>query len=70
MDVVPRDGVVPAGAGGLTDGEDESLVKSLSQQHQNSSALRGVWQEGPTGRTGIRLTGIRMLLLHTNHHIH
>lgn len=48
MDVVPCDCVVPAGAGGLTDGEDESLVKSLPQQLQNSSALRGVGQEGLT----------------------
>lgn len=48
MDVVPRDCVVPAGAGGLADGEDESLVKSLPQQHQNSSALSGVGQVGPT----------------------
>lgn len=70
MDVVPRDCVVPAGAGGLTDGEDESLVKSPPQQLQNSPALRGVRQEGPTGHTGIRLTGIWMLLLHTNSHIH
>lgn len=46
MDVVPRDCVVPAGAGGVTDGEDEPLVESLPQQHRNPSALGGVGQEG------------------------
>lgn len=69
MDVVPGDRVLPAGAGGLSDGEDEPLVKSLPQQPQNSPALGAVGQEGPTRRTGIRLAGTRMLLLHTNHHL-
>lgn len=48
MDVVPGDCVVPAGAGGLADGEDEPPVEGLPQQHQNPPALRGVGQEGPS----------------------
>lgn len=70
MNVVPRDRVLPVGAGGLTHSEDEPLVKSLPQQLQNSSALGGVREEGLTGHTGKRLTRMRVLLLHTkNKHL-
>lgn len=64
MHIIPRDCVVPVRAGWLTNSEDESLVKSLPQQHQNLSALRGVREKGPTWHTRIWLTRIRMLLLH------